>query len=43
MQTEYVIRLCNITRFLDIGRPSVYFTDHLYSEFELENLDLCTM
>ena len=40
--TEYVVLLYNVTRFMDIGRLTAFFTEHISAEVELENLDACT-
>uniref|UniRef100_A0AAV1TTE6 Uncharacterized protein n=1 Tax=Peronospora matthiolae TaxID=2874970 RepID=A0AAV1TTE6_9STRA len=42
MQTEYVIRLYNVTRYMDIGRFTAFLTAHISPEFDLEPLDTCT-
>uniref|UniRef100_A0AAV1TDY3 Uncharacterized protein n=1 Tax=Peronospora matthiolae TaxID=2874970 RepID=A0AAV1TDY3_9STRA len=42
MQTEYVIRLYNVTRYMDIGRFTAFLTAHTSPEFDLEPLGTCT-
>uniref|UniRef100_A0AAV1VE25 Uncharacterized protein n=2 Tax=Peronospora matthiolae TaxID=2874970 RepID=A0AAV1VE25_9STRA len=42
MQTEHVIRLYNVTRYMDIGRFTAFLTAHISPEFDLEPLDTCT-
>uniref|UniRef100_A0AAV1TTD2 Uncharacterized protein n=1 Tax=Peronospora matthiolae TaxID=2874970 RepID=A0AAV1TTD2_9STRA len=42
MQTKYVIRLYNVTRYMDIGRFTAFLTAHISPEFDLEPLGTCT-
>ena len=42
MQTKYVILLDNVTLFMDIGRLTAFFTEHISAAVDLENLDACS-